>query len=182
MGHRVQTRRRRNKLRDTVPTDRPTLDRPSWSGIMHRTVDPTIVRQIKEIDEALVVEWLAFGQWWIGDRPQAATLGCWRIGVRGRSGAVRWLRMWPPECADGRLIYFLTEFWKRRIFVLNSMRPDQWKREQMDDLKRRQDAEKHGKWDAWWNTIDHAEMHRAIKAQHESPKWRGSWNVPVGVT
>lgn len=175
------TYRRRTRAADTqfvVPQGAPKRVPPPWSGIFSRTLDPAIARQIHEIDPHLVVEWVPFGRWWTTPQtPPGATLGCWRIGVRGLSGTVQGLRMWPPDCADGRLVRFLTETWKRNLWKMRN--PAAWSREQ-EALREEADRKaEQARFDAWWNQQDHGALYRAIRSEHESPKWRGGWAVPA---
>ena len=141
-------------------------------------LDPTIRLQIAEIDPALVVEWRPLGRWWQGDRPPGASLGCWRVALRGRSGAIRGLMMWPPQMADGRLVDYLRAWWGEKVYILRSTtRTPLEKRLAMDRAQRefeaRQAAEaRQRRLDA----LDLPLLRRAIKSDLD-PKWRGNWQV-----
>ena len=155
---------------------------PPPSTTLHRTLDPTIARQIAEIDPHLVVEWDPEGVWWIpASRCPRGVMerGAWHLSLRGVSGALRGMRMWPPECADGRLVDYLKATWGAYIFILRSQASDaQARRERIARLKSEKEKYDAHLFDSWWDTIDHGEMHRAVKELHNDPKWRGGWAVP----
>ena len=180
----IRSRTRASDTQFVVPAGAPKRVPPPGCGINARTLDPSIARQIHDIDPHLVVEWVAEGRWWTGGtQPPGATLGCWRIGVRGNSGAVKPIRMWHPDCADGRLVNFIMESWGRNLFILRNLaKPDEWKRRQTEDIDARMRRDEQAAFDAMWNRIDHGALHRATRAAHEQPKWRGNFQVPAALT
>ena len=154
------------------------------SGILHRSLDPAIARQVAEIDPRLVVEWAPEGIWWTPASmvPPGATLGCWRIGIRGYSGQVRWMRMWHPECGDGLIVDYLKSTWGHKLYILRSttMKPAT-KAQRLAQVNAMQRKAEQEAFDAMWNAIDHGEAYVAGKAEPESPKWRQGWNVPANL-
>lgn len=180
-GHlRVNRRGQAAEQFEVAPRSRRTPLPPS--AMAFRQVDPAIARQIEEIDPHLVVEWDPEGVWWVPASrvpPGVHELGAWRLALRGVTGATRGMRMWPPECADGRLVDYLKATWGAYIFALRSQATSAEVRrariERMRADKAKYDAEL---FDSWWRTVDHGEMHRAVRQAHEDDKWRGGWAVP----
>tara|TARA_Y100000310_G_scaffold342570_1_gene446362 strand:- start:839 stop:1054 length:216 start_codon:yes stop_codon:yes gene_type:complete len=62
--------------------------------------------------------------------------------------------------------------------ILESDRPEHVKQRQLDQMDRENKEMEKAEFVQWWENIDHKEMYRAVKAEHEAPKWRGNWNVP----
>jgi len=145
-------------------------------------VDSAIARQIAEIDPHLVIEWDPEGVWWVpfSRRPPGVLeRGAWRIALRGESGAIRGMRMWHPECADGRLVEYLRMTWGAYIFIMRSpTTPREVRRQRLEALRLDNARREVEVFDSWWRTVDHGEMHRAVKVAHNDPKWRGTWAVP----
>ena len=155
-----------------------TIAKNPSSGVSWRRLDPTIARRIREIDPRLILEWRPAGRWWTGKRPMGASLGCWRICIEGESGEIRGWRMWPPDCADGRLVNFLYSTWARRLFVERSQRYTPATRKQrLEELRVQEIKEKQEKFDKWFNANDHGALKREVQASHESPGWKSNWQV-----
>jgi len=152
------------------------------SGVMHRNLDPAIARQIRDIDPRLVIEWAPEGIWWtpVSQVPPGATLGCWRLMLRGDSGLTKTMRMWHPECADGRLVNYLTETWAHKLFISRSETATQrTKAEKLAEVYARQQQAEQREFDRMWDEMgDHGETYVSAVAMNESPKWRSNWGVP----
>lgn len=179
-GHASIVGRRESARQFEVP-ERSSRSMPPPSSILHRTADPSVLRSIAEIDERLVVQWDPEGIWWTPASrvpPGVQERGGWWLALRGDSGALRGIRMWPPDCADGRLVDYLRATWGQWIFALRSTSsPDHVRRQRLDNVKATRKALEQQLFDAWWDKIDHGEMHRAVRADLFDPKWRGNWQV-----
>jgi len=128
-----------------------------------RRPPPHILREIRAIDPRIGLEWRPWGKWWTGpDRPKDAQgYGAWRITLKGRSGFVKGLQMWPPQCMDARLVWHLKETLGRRLY---------WERNNplmlagdADRVHAMKDTAAKARQDKWWNSIDHGEMRHAAR-------------------
>lgn len=183
-GHmRVVRRRGAAENFEVAPSTLAWIPPPSGQG--RRTPDPTIARQIAEIDSRLVVEWDPEGIWWTPASrrpPGVMELGAWRIALRGDSGALRGMRMWHPDCADGRLVDYLRATWGAYLFALRSQSSSaDLRRKRIEGLRRDKERFDAELFDAYWNPIDHGEMFHAVKVAHNDPKWRSGWQVPAAL-
>jgi hypothetical protein len=121
---------------DAGSWDKGLVDRPALKGTeeketggstIARNPDPTVARQVREIDPRLGLEWRPKGQWWtnpmFGDpkkgRPTGASLGSWRLTLDGKSGKTMGLMLLPPwwatSASQGQLEAYLQLHWKPRL-------------------------------------------------------------------
>ena len=150
--------------------------------------DPVILRLMHEIDPNLDLEWRPNGQWWTSpmwntkQMPEGSAPGCWRLIVRGKSGDVRGLMLWPPDQVDSRLIKYLRDTWAFERFIDRShiltLKEKHWaKRVGHREFEKKRKEEKAERW----ASVDHGAMRRAVLAERNDAKWRGNWNVPVSL-
>ena len=154
--------------------------RPNGKAPQDYNPPPWVVSEMKRIDPALGIEWDPYGIWWPTHKqkepPQGFGYGAWRITVRGKSGAKRGLRMWPPTCCDGRLIDHLRETWGRRAYLYRNAMAAQ-SQDDYDRYMAQMEQQERQPFEDWWESIDHSEAYRAAKAANEAPKWRMNWQV-----
>ena len=115
--------------------------------------DPWVVRAMREIDPSLGLEWRTLGRW-----SKEASPGCWRITLKGKSGNIKGMRLWPPECADGRLIAYLKTHWLPKIRAWRDYH--QTLECFNEELADRKAAERQRRE---WDKIDHWDMWRAMR-------------------
>lgn len=169
---------------------RPGLVLPPPSSTGARTPDPALMRNIRDVDAALGLEWDPEGIWWTPASmipPGVSERGAWAVTLRGVSGATRRLRMWHPDCADGRLVEYLQQTWGAQMYALRAQSSSRELRaERLARVRADRERLEREMFHAWWKDVDHSEMHRAVKELHFDPKWRGGWQVhpdtPVGAS
>ena len=158
----VQPPSRKNKIPNTGPS---STYRP----------DPGILKQIKAVDEHLDLEWRPNG------RIQGHPPGCWRVPLRGNSGVTKGLFLWPPGYTmQTALLHHINNTWKRKLFLIRSAQAATCQ-EDYERYMRQMNEKKKEPFNKWWDTVDHGETYRALKAENEAPKWRGNWQVPAKV-
>jgi len=154
------------------------------SGVSSRSVDPSILRRIHDIDPHLTVRWNPLGIWWwpVSRPPPGASRGSWEVGVTMNSGRIKWFRHWPPFAADGRLVRFLREGWGRNLFILRSTTRDPLTKARLiGRMRDRQAKIEQAEFDAAWGSIDHGGLQRAMQADVYDSGFRGNWSVPAKV-
>ena len=137
--------------------------------------DPFILKQIKEIDPHLSLEWRPNG------RIEGREPGCWRVVLEGKSGARKGLFLWPPGYnMQTALVHHLSNTWKRKLFLLRSAQASTCQ-EDYERYMKRMEEKKREPFKKWWDSVDHGKAYRALKAEKEQPKWRGNWQVAAKV-
>lgn len=178
---RLVSRGRADAGREFVAPSRSASVLPPPSPVRFRRPDPSVLRRVREVDPHLDVVWDPEGVWWTpasAPPPGVSERGAWAIELIGRSGARRRQRMWHPNCCDGRLVDYLEAWWGQYMFALRSTTTwGELRRERIRRAREERDRLGRETFDAWWNEVDHDEMHRAVRQAHFDPKWRGGWQV-----